>query len=191
MISAATARAAAASTSPLLATPPVAWRDRTTFSDSVSLGAAAWPLRSSGTKAALRRRRASMPSRPTGAPSMRTAPGRPATHLARHGGEELGLAVARHARDADDLAAAHGKRDIAAARRRAVRPARGTGSSARSARARAGARRGADLHDFAAHHEAGERATRSPRADRRRPRPCRRAARWRAGTGASPPRGGG
>src|SRR5579883_3169365 len=53
--------------------PAEAWLDRTILSESVKSGAAAWPLRSSGTKPAFKARRTAMPIAPTGEPSITMA----------------------------------------------------------------------------------------------------------------------
>ena len=75
--------------------------------DSFMRGAAPWPSRSSGTKAAPSMRRAVMPSTPTGIlAAMRIASAVLLQHFAGDGLEELALAVAGDAGDADDLAGA-------------------------------------------------------------------------------------
>ena len=84
-------------------TSAAAWEIRV-FSLRRWVGAAAWPRRSSGTKAAPSRRRASMPMVPAG-PARDDDGIRPIRQaLAGQRGEKLALAVAGNARDADDLA---------------------------------------------------------------------------------------
>ena len=83
----------------------VAWWERSAFSLRRCVGTAAWPSRSSGTKAAPRRRRASMPIAPAGAAGDRDARPRAGREpLAGERREQLALAVAGDAGDAEDLA---------------------------------------------------------------------------------------
>ena len=84
-------------------TSAAAWEIRV-FSLRRWVGAAAWPMRSSGTKAAPSRRLASMPaSRTASRDDDGIRPIRQA--LAGERSEKLVLAVAGDARDAEDLAA--------------------------------------------------------------------------------------
>ena len=126
--SAALARPRRESTSPCRtsAAGRVARTGRTFSRQASCAGAAAWPLpllRHEGRAAPAPRVDAVAADRRAVDARRRRRVRRGA--LARHGGEEFGLAVAGHARDADDLAAADRKRDVASARCRA---ARGCGS---------------------------------------------------------------
>ena len=94
---------------PAGATPsPVAWRVSTTFADSRRRGTAPWPSRSSGTKAAPSRRRVG-DAAPAAARRRRSGPCRRRRRqpLAGQRVEQLVLAVAGDAGDADDLAGPH------------------------------------------------------------------------------------
>ena len=103
----------------------VAWRDSSRFSDSFMRGAAPWPSRSSGTKAAPSSRRPVIDSRPASLPRMRIVPAVLLQHFAGHRLEELALAVAGDAGDADHLAGPDVELDVAAAGSRTASPACG------------------------------------------------------------------
>ena len=95
---------------PLLTMPLAAWPVSSAFSDNFMRGAAPWPSRSSGTKAAPMRRRSVTLSKPAASPSMTTAPPSEARRSPDNACEQFVLAVAGDAGDADDLAAAHFER---------------------------------------------------------------------------------
>ena len=154
------------------------------------VGAAAWPRRSSGTKAAPSRRRASMPRPPTARPPMRMAPCRSRQALAGEGREEFALAVAGDAGDADDFAGAHRQLDVLqSALPCSAAAGAATDPSTRSASApRAGGRCArTSPTSLPTMRAAISRALALARIEASR-RPGRRAGSWRAGKAAAPPR---
>ena len=134
------------------------WRRSTrvssAFSASDSSGTAPRPSRSSGTKARPRARRSAGPSAPIGWPSSRTAPGAGAA-LARQRRQQLLLAVAGDAGDADDLAGAHLERDVAQRRCRTARRRQGQARRPPGRARRAASRRRRWVRQVAADHQLG------------------------------------